>query len=154
MILEDDVVGKERRMGQLFMLAMASRTTLMSVGTHWGIIAAMVLIETPIAWAAEFSLVITILLAVAMGLVFTALNSDGRVSERMKRGPAELLRHSVPILLAAAVSDVGGMMLFAYGETAAALWAMGLGSAVMICEVSALLGTQYLRAHQSGGDGK
>ncbi len=40
------------------------------------------------------------------------VKGDGRVSERIRRGPDHMLRYSVPILLAAMVSDLGGAILF------------------------------------------
>ena len=62
----------------------------------------------------------------------------------MRQGPDKLLRHSVAIILVAIASDAGGLVLFIYGEEAAAFWVMGLSTSIAICETSAFVGCSYL----------
>jgi hypothetical protein len=139
----NETAHRERRMGWLFMMAMASRTLMFSLGTHWGTILVLVLVGSPIEWAAEYTALISLLFIVVVVVLFATLNGNGQVSDRMKRGPEKLLDHSVAIIIVAIASDVGGIVLYIHGDAAVAMWAMALSTAVAILESTALVGTSY-----------
>jgi hypothetical protein len=136
-------------MSWLFIIAMASRTLMFPLGTHWGTILVLVLVEAPIEWAAGYTSVISLLFIVIVVVLFATLNGNGQVSDRMKRGPEKLLDHSVAIILVAIASDVGGIVLYVHGGEDAAIWAMALSTAVAILESTAFVGTSYFPADSS-----
>lgn len=145
----DETARRERRMGWLFMIAIASRTLMFPLGTHWGTVLVLMLIGSPVEWAAEYTAVISLLFLVVVVVLFATLNANGQVSDRMKRGPEKLLDHSVAIIVVAIASDVGGIVLYLDGDEAAAIWAMALSTAVAILESTALLGTSYFSTDSS-----
>jgi hypothetical protein len=132
------------RLKILFVIALTSRGAAMPMLGHWGLILVTVLLGVPMNWAADYTVVVTVALAVVTFLALTVLNRDGRISERMSRGPAELLRYSMLVMGAAMASSVGGLLLLLHGAGAAAFWAMGLGTVVAVCEISALVGSMFL----------
>jgi hypothetical protein len=137
------------RLKILFVIALASRGAAMPMLGHWGLILVTVLLGVPLDWAADYTLVVTVALAVTTFLALAAVNRDGRISERMSRGPAELLRHSMLVMGGAMASSVGGLLLLLQGAGPAALWAMGLGTFVAVCETSALVGSMFLGTPES-----
>lgn len=70
----------------------------------------------------------------------------------VRASPTGILGHSYFVLLAAAVSNVGGMFLLVRDEVAAAGCAMGLGTIAMACELSALIGSSYLGLDRPSGE--
>lgn len=130
-------------MGWLFMIAMASRTLMFPLGTHWGTILVLVLVGSPVEWAAGYTSAITVLFVAVVVVLFATLNRNGQVSVRMRRGPENLLRHSVAIILVAVASDAGGIVLYTRGDEATAMWVMGLSTAIAILESTALIGASY-----------
>jgi hypothetical protein len=140
-------------MRTLFLLAWTSRMTLVLMFVHWGYIGAMVLIEAPIEWSVNYTCIGVLLVAIGSASVLTVFGRDPRVLERMRSGPERIMRYPYLVLSAAAASNIGGMVLLVHGQTAAAWWAMGLSTAVMTCEISALVGSMFLRAHDSADEG-
>ncbi len=147
------MTSAERRMRTLFLLAWTSRMTLALMFTHWGIVGGMVLIEVPIEWSANYTWIVVLLVGIGSASVLTVFGRDPRVIERMRSGPGRIMRYPYLVLSAAAASNIGGLVLLVHGQTAAALWAMGLSTIVMMCEISALVGSIFLRAHNSAHDG-
>ena len=146
------MMSTTRRMQTLFLLAWASRMTLALTFVHWGIIGGMVLIQAPIEWSADYTGIGVLLVAIGSASVLTVFGRSQQVVERMQSGPERIMRYPYLVLSAAAVSTIGGMVMLIHGYRSAAFWALGLSMVVMLCEISALVGSIFLRALNSADD--
>ncbi len=135
----------ELRMRLLFLLAWASRMLLAPLATVWLCIGIAVLLGVPISWAADSTAIVLAIVVVAGVIVFSVFGRHPGVVARMRRGPASIVRHPYMVILAGSMSHVGGIALSYHGESEAGHWAMAMGTAVVICEISALAGAAYCR---------
>ncbi|HEB88931.1 MAG TPA: hypothetical protein ENI85_05110 [Deltaproteobacteria bacterium] len=142
----------ERRLRALFIMAWISRWAFALMITHWLIIASAWLLDAPLDWSADYIAIIVVLTAFAAASALSYLARDPRFVERMRAGPASILSHSMWILWAAVASKVGGIYLFVEGFEKAGYWAMGLGLAVIVCELSAFIGNIWIEATRTMGN--
>ncbi len=127
--------------------------TLVLVFVHWGFIGGMLLIKVPIEWSADYTGIAVLLVGIGSASVLTIFGRDTKVVEWTQSGPERIMRHPYLVLAAAAISNMAGMALLVRGQIEAASWAIGLSTVVMICEVSALVGSMIIRAHNMMDDG-
>jgi hypothetical protein len=137
---------------QLLLTAIASRILVFPMLTHWGIVGGMALVGSVLDRAAAFSLVIAPLFIMVVVVVLAILNRDGTVSKRMQRGPGEMRRYSIPIILAGLASSLGGTFLYFHGSDEAGLGAIVLGGAVAVLESWVLAGPVLLGIDGSSKD--
>ena len=136
-------------MRTLFVTAWLARIALTFLAIHWGIIGSLWLLGRPTEWASDYTPILVLFGSLSIASIVIVFRLDPRVQERMKAGPADLLRYSMPILVVAAISNIGGLALYVQGDEATAIWAMGLSAVVLICEITAFAGSLYLKALQS-----
>lgn len=126
--------------------------TLVLMFVHWGLIGGMLLIKAPIERSADYTCIAVLLVGIGSASVLTVFRRDPKVVQRMRGGPERIMRYPYLVLTAAMASNAAGIALLVHGQTAAAHWAIGLSTVVMMCEISALVGSIFIRAHNPEGD--
>lgn len=138
-----EAVEGRSSMKLLFLMCLVARVALIPLAAHWGLIGIAGLMGAPIDWAADYTAMFAGALTVGIVIMLGVFYRDGRVQERMNRGPDTMLTQSIYMMIAGMASGAGGTLLTFTGSFTAGLWAIGLGLLVTGLESSALLTYMY-----------
>jgi hypothetical protein len=117
-----------------FLLAFVARMTLAPLCVLWSTIGVARLFGAPLDTASEVTLFLALFVSIGLLAVVALSGRVGRVAERMSQGPAVLGGHSVPIMLGASISSVGGLALLVGNHPSPAMLVMVMSTIVFVFE--------------------
>lgn len=125
----------------LFSLALFARALIAAAVAHWVTIGVAVLMganPNDVVWTTA---TIVILLAVTtIGSVAAVRKSQPGGRMRMTGGARTVTQWRRFVLTIGGASQFGGLLLYVTGYLQAGLWAMGIGTAMVVFEVAAIVG--------------
>ena len=133
-------VTREAIAPTLFSLAVFARGLIAVVGVHWTVVGiAYFMGRNPDEHLVITQIFFVVIAAMVFGIAAYTRRTVPGVVERMAVGPKMIVSPRSLVVLIGAISNVGGLLLFVGGYRHAGWWAMGMGTAMVIIEVSAAL---------------
>ena len=130
----------------LFLLAMLARALIPAVATHWACIIVASVMGTDLDEVVPVTMIVTILVVLAVAIGIVAGRSQPGGKERMSAGPGMITQWRSFVLTVGVASNFGGLVTFVAGNPQAGSWAMGMGTAIVAFEISAICGAAVLES--------
>ena len=142
-------VPMERLMPALFVFAIMARLLIAVVASHLLSVAAVWLVGADPDSVDGITALVLVLVVIAglIGIWVGSKQPDGRT--RMQAGPRTVSQWRTIVLVVGIVSNAAGLFLFVSGFERAGMWAMGLGTAIVVLEASAIGGAIWMEIAKS-----
>ena len=125
----------------LFSLALFARALIAAVAAHWASIGVLFLMGDDLDNVVPTTRIVVILLAViVLASIMSIRRSQPGGKERIAAGPRMVAQWRPLLLAIGGASGFGGLLIFVSGYQSAGGWAMGIGTAMVVFEVAAIVG--------------
>ena len=138
-------VTKETLGPVLFSLALFARALIAAVTGHWVIVGLSFLMGENLDDVVTATSILVVLLALTvLGSILAIRRRQPGGRERMAAGPKSVKQWRPLVFVVGAASELGGLCLYVSGSLQAGGWAMGIGTAMIVFELAAIVGAAIL----------
>jgi hypothetical protein len=143
-------VTKEAMGPVLFSLALFARALIAAVAAHWASIGVLFLMGDDLDNVVPTTRIVVILLAVTvLASIMSIRRRQPGGKERIAAGPRMVAQWRPLVLAIGGASGFGGLLIFVSGYQSAGGWAMGIGTAMVVFEVAAIVGAAVRESSDS-----
>jgi hypothetical protein len=129
----------------LFSLALFARALITAVTGHWVIVGLSFLMGEDLDdVGTATSILVVLLVLTVLGSIITIRRRQPGGKERMAAGPQSITQWRPLVFTVGAASALGGLCLYVAASPQAGLWAMGIGMAMVVFELAAIVGAAIL----------